>query len=451
MALQDLKLGIQVLCAVALVQSSLLPQYTFAKGSKGDKACSAVEQCKKLGTAGMNQYGADMAATAGGDKKMHNGAGGLAAAGAACNGNLAGAATKCEELKKDCKTCGAEDKVKACNDGITDQIALFNSQAASCGQDALGAGAVQNDSAANGPGGSNGSGAGTGGGGGMGDMMGPLMMAGLVAAMMMKDDEEKKPQGPVQSMGALQQNGTVDCSKIDAYHYRGCNGQLETKCNLNMDDGMCQGFSARFCGPNVGLPQPPPPIPPPPPMPGTILPDPSTYLGAVGEGSAAPYCSNVLAWNYCKTSGRDMCPSCLLMAKNKSVACVQNPALCVSQNSQSEIIKAKQTCPTDPIFSNPIYANIGNQTPSTGAPTGGLPAVQLPQNSTTAPSSGVSTSYAVNSLDTSVNSGYSAQSATAPARGPASDIQGKFGVNLFRTSSAIYKTRCEQGRLNNCP
>lgn len=491
MAPKNLKRSIQALVMLTLFQAPLFPSVAFAK--KSDKACSAVSRCEKLGTAGMNALGSGLSNTASGDTGTSGDAGGVAGAAGACSSNLAAAASQCEGMKKDCSTCGPEQKVKECQEGIDAAIARFNSQSASCGGTAAGAGQTQSASQSGG-----------GGGGGGGDMMMGMMMGaamGMLASKMMEKDEEKKPQGPVASMCALQQNGTVDCSKPDAYHYRGCNPQFEGRCGANLDDPTCQQFSARYCGANSGLAQPPPPCPPPPPLPNTIVPDASTFIGTAGEGSTTQYCKNVLAWNYCKTSGRDMCPSCLQMAKLKSPACIQNPALCLAQNSPAEVEKAKQTCPTDPAFSDPSYANGGTTTPPTGTPsTGNLPAVVLPQSAgssrNVANTSGVSTSGAASAGSFAVASvhgssgapgdqglregqGSGGSSATysngsagggvattyngAPGhnemangggsgnRGPASDIEGRYGSNLFRTSSAVYRSRCQQGRLNNCP
>ncbi len=140
-------------------------------------------------------------------------------------------------------------------------------------------------------------------------------------------------------------------------------------------------FSARYCGPTSGAvarvavqPQTPP---------GVILGvDPNSLMGGVGEGVGTAYCKGVTGWNFCKTPGRESCPSCLQIQRNQSPACAQNPALCLAQNSAGEIEKAKLSCPTDPAFADPSFAaGAGAQAPAVLPAAGGVPAVVLPHRS----------------------------------------------------------------------
>jgi hypothetical protein len=224
------------------------------------------------------------------------------------------------------------------------------------------------------------------------------------------------------------------------------------------------------------------------------------------------YCKGVTGWNYCKTSGREQCPSCLQIQRNQSAACAQNPALCLAQNSVSEIEKAKSTCPTDPAFADPSFvAGGGAQVPpALGAP-GSLPAVVLPQSVSAGGSAnggatvstgsniagtsqagggtgGISTMSAngsnANPNEQGTREGYAnngnsqasyggggaggsavvgsygggrefasagGMKPASVAGGPATDVEGQYGPSLFTTSSQVIRRRCQAGRLNNCP
>lgn len=240
-----------------------------------------------------------------------------------------------------------------------------------------------------------------------------------------KDDDDSED---LDYNGALQPNGSIDCSKPDAIFYRDCNTQNEARCITMLDEPTCQQFSTRFCGPAGGgapltlKPEPPPGV--------NFQVDPKTLLGAPGEGMASGYCKGVVAWNYCKGPGRETCPSCQAISKNQSAACAQNPALCLAQNSKSELDKAKLSCPTDPAFSDPTLiggASPVGTPPDPNTPDAGLPAVILPQ-STGRGVATVSTSY-----------------------GPAPDVDGQFGASLFSASTQAIRKRCQAGKLNNCP
>jgi len=319
-------------------------------------------------------------------------------------------------------------------------------------------------------------------GGDSSGMMGALLGAGLGAAammMMQKDNQQEQQQQQMPYNGALQANGTIDCSKPDALVYRDCNANMEARCASILDDPTCQQFSSRYCGPTVtgttqivAQPQTPPNV--------AFGVDPSTLYGAVGEGVASQYCRGVSGWNYCKTSGRQSCPSCLQIQRNQSAACAQNPALCLAQNSAGEMESARTSCPTDPAFADPNYASSAAVNAQNG---GSLPAVVLPQ-SVAAGNNGGSGSNSGGGISTqSVGGGTregaasninsqaaygGAGSAYAPAStgvggrefasaggykaaGPASDVEGQYGPSLFTTSSQVIRRRCAAGRLNNCP
>lgn len=223
-----------------------------------------------------------------------------------------------------------------------------------------------------------------------------LLMGGMMAAMTANQDKNQDQQEP-QYNGALQKDGTIDCSKADAYRFSACDSHLEAQCQSSIETSACQAFSQRYCG-------------------------------SSGGGIGTSYCRTVMAWNFCQTSGRSLCPSCLQLQRRNSEGCTENPSLCMAQDSGSEISKARTTCPTDPIFSDPTYASAEGYTSELSTSGGdSLPAVVLPQ---------------------SVSSAGGRDVAQANVGGPASDVQGQYGPSVFATSTSVIKKRCEEGRLN---
>jgi hypothetical protein len=356
-------------------------------------------------------------------------------------------------------------------------------------------------------------------GGGMSAMGAGLIGAvagGLLGYMLGKKDGKKEANNAAND-GALQANGTIDCSKSDAYQYQDCNDYLANTCTQAMasntygSDANCMNFGNRFCASSSSSIVPISSAPPVIPADGMPVAGAAPPIGQAGEGVGTPFCQSVLAYNYCQTAGREQCPSCLLIANNQAAACVNNPALCLAQNSQDQINQAKTTCPTDPIFSNPAYvaggAAVANQLAASQGGTA-LPAVVLPQSvsgssaavegaassvvstgsgtasgatgslpgATTASNAaareggstgaGSSAAYAngggANYVPSSVGAmggrevamsggaGATARNTASTSGGPASDVQGRFGPSVFAMGSQAIRQRCQAGKLNNC-
>jgi len=495
MTSKNIKSWLKLFVAIALMQVPLLPQQAAANESK----CAPKNTCDKAakgGIAGGKVVGSTAGAKAG--TNINQGSDLLGGASGATAQIACKVADDCGKAEKDCKPNSNGCTQRDCDD-IKAKVA---GAAGECKQ-AMGAAADSQKTQ---------SASGAGGGGGdamMGALMGAALGAGMAMLMNKKKEDDKPPQ-QIPHNGALQANGTIDCSKPDAFMFRDCNSFMENRCKNILDDPTCQQFSNRFCGGGAAaggnatlLAQPATP-------PGVVFGvDPSTLMGQQGEGVGSQYCKGVMAWNYCKTSGRELCPSCLAIAKNQSPACAQNPALCMAQNSASEIEKAKQTCPTDPAFADPAFAGGGAGGPPAVAGGGGMPALVLPQ-SVGAPEGGgaASAHSASNSSSGSAGAGGSmngqgAASAAAEAggsgdgqaaregdangasagsqggsagggvalnygtqsaaggrelaqagggnRGPASDVESQYGPSLFNTSTQVIRRRCQAGKLNNCP
>jgi hypothetical protein len=360
-------------------------------------------------------------------------------------------------------------------------------------------------------------------GSGLSGSMMPLIagaaMGGLAAYMYMKNKKDDKDEDK-----ALLPNGQVDCSKKDAYKYQGCNGYLEQQCRSSMDTPACSVFRSRYCGSSPvaggaggGAPN--------------VLPignsgvQPEDLSGEIavqskdkpvkgnaGEGVGSSFCKLSFAQNFCKTAGRESCPSCVQMANMNSPACQQNPALCLAQNSPEQIHQAKTSCPTDPAFMDPTWAagggaqvptqlhngnpvvlpgqngqpntTVGNPKVNVGGTnfpgggnagshsnaSGGNPPNVIPAGGTTTASAtresnntsgvssysgsgsgGVATGYNPASRTGSSREIASAGGYKSASRGPASDIQGQYGPSLFSVSAQVIRDRCSRGQFLNCP
>jgi hypothetical protein len=207
--------------------------------------------------------------------------------------------------------------------------------------------------------------------------------AGAMAAIN-NGKSDKKVDARHAAMTAEPRPGTaaLDCNINGSEVNPECNTEWEARCKDKTDDAPCQSFAARYCNPAENR-----------------------------NGVASAYCKNRSAVNFCKTTGRGMCPSCMQLEKNRSPACANNPSLCQAQYSAADLDKAKASCPTDPAFADPNFS----------ASRPALPGETTP-----------------------------VISVASAGTGPRPDIGGQFGKNLFSISSGAIRVRCQTGRLNNC-
>lgn len=508
--------ALKLLIALSMLPAPFVPEVAFAKAAAPASKCEPMKQCKKSYDAWMTQQGFEQADSTRASTGPKDGGERIKDSGNRTSAMACPAKEKCAEEKK---KCDEAVKKKTCSEKDCEEIEKMAKQAeGGCadGMAAAAGGAKTQAAASSGDspkGGESSGSSGKSGGGGDGAMMGALMGAALGAGMAMmmqkkKEEEAAAAQQQVAYNGALQANGSIDCSKPDAMAYRDCAPQIEARCRTILDDPTCQQFSAGYCGGGAPAtimvqPQTPPNV--------TFGVNPATLYAAGGEGVGSQYCQGVMSWNFCKTAGRETCPSCQQIQRNQSPACAQNPALCIAQNSISEVEKAKAYCPTDPAFANPTFSAGG----ALGAPAiAGAPAVVLPQsvgggvantgvNGAVAAKSGggISTqsasvagggqgqSQAGEAAREGISNGSSQANyangnggggrggvigssggsrasvgggrefasaggmkpSTASASGPASDVEGQYGPSLFSTSSQVIRRRCAAGRLNNCP
>lgn len=251
----------------------------------------------------------------------------------------------------------------------------------------------------------------------------------------------------------------------------------------------CASFTANYCATSVT-----------PPMPyGNVRQDGSitqVNLAGTGEGLGTPYCGNAVASQWCNdplyASQRMSCPACRQMQTNNSATCAANPALCLAQNSPQQMaaVTVGSACSGDPLYTpGSPYALPGltgtattlvaGQTTMPGA---GLPVVVLP--SSTAPvgsgmglpvagppvtGGGIAVTSAAKKAGMREGRGVASTSSAGTSeliaaggvivaggpsgvsRGPASDVEAKFGPSLFATTSSVVRQHCQAGKLNNCP
>lgn len=265
--------------------------------------------------------------------------------------------------------------------------------------------------------------------------MDPSSLLPALSGMMPKPKQEEKKK---EEKGALNPDGTLDCSKWDAWKYDGCADKLAAKCMLNFENGDCKRFSGVFC---ADVEQ------------NDKLQTQSAKNMVPGSGKGSIYCKTLTAWNYCQgdVAGRAECPSCQELSAMQTQTCKDNPALCLAQNSPEQIAASKKLCPSDPKFKDVKFVSGGGNTVNNNSninPTGSqLPNVVLPQ----------SASNAAHQVQSARHRGTASVSASAGVRGqtvspgPASDVVGPTGPTLFSTASEAIQNKCQLQQFFNCP
>jgi len=379
-----------------------------------------------------------------------------------------------------------DSSVKNCSDTIGSMIGQLDAGATQAGQAGAQAGQTGDTSKQETPS-----------SGGMSPMMAGLLGAALggAAGYMLGKKQGEKDKDKDKTEDVVSEDGTVDCTKSGAEAYSDCNSYFATKCALGATDAstdQCKTFNNRYCSSSTTTTT-------------TTTTDTSTDTdsGTIasasdkdigGEGMGSQYCFSVQATSFCATSGRETCPSCLQLEANKADACQSNPALCLAQNSPAEIEAAKNSCPSDPLFSNPDYVAGGGATVENS---GSLEDPILPTQTSSSASSDVAGSDGSSSSSSSSSSGLpsdvagggndgssssssvigsspsdvasgsgsgsgltfaSAKSDVARGGGSAnnrvlasaSPVGASMGPSLFTMSSAMIQSRCETAQLVHC-
>lgn len=330
------------------------------------------------------------------------------------------------------------------------------------------------------------------GGGGMSPMMAGLLGAaagGLLGYMMGKKKGEKDKEKDKDKV--VDENGVVDCSKSGAEAYSDCNDHFVAQCASDPSSSSCQTFSGRYCTGSSSSSTTQTTAP-------SVI-DPSTGGVVIasaedkdikGEGVGSQFCFTSQATSFCAAaSNRASCPSCLQLQTNKAEACKANPSLCLAQNSTADIEAAKTSCPSDPLFSNPNYANGGGSTVPTDMQSTEVPIIPTASNSGTsvadtdanpgAPDPIIGTTASVKGtasgmVVSSVGSGSNISGAVASAQSHSSlggnsrdvasgsyaansgaykgslKVSPQMGPSLFALSSEMISSRCKQGKFVHC-
>ncbi len=244
---------------------------------------------------------------------------------------------------------------------------------------------------------------------------------GYLGANFLKGDDSKKDE-----TSPILPNGRVDCSHKDGYRFGDCESYFTKMCQATVLQGSsmaqsettasgCASFEKMYCTMGdteaVELTY--------------ELPNSArmnyVMLGS-GAGVGEKFCQVTAAARFCQSQGEGSdCPSCLMLSSMSSATCQENPSACLAENSQAQLFAArsKPACMSDPMFSDPAFANLLNE--SSEEFSEGVPVTILPQNV-----------------------------ASATSRGPASDLAGKHGWALSSMSSKAIQGVCAKRQLNNC-
>lgn len=173
-----------------------------------------------------------------------------------------------------------------------------------------------------------------------------------------KKDEQPNQQQQQQNQQQQQQNGSMNCNSEAGARYSDCNESFVSKCLGSMNQSGCETFGERYCGSassgsssnSSGLLRP------------SFATGNSSGLviDKRGEGLGSNFCRKFSAHKFCQQSGRGSCPSCLSLAATNSPTCMAQPELCIAQNSPEQLERARSSCPSDPVFSDPTLTQKGD-------------------------------------------------------------------------------------------
>jgi len=293
----------------------------------------------------------------------------------------------------------------------------------------------------------------------------------------------------------------LKCESTEGIRYSDCNNYYLQKCMGAIQSTNCEEFANRYCGSASAGKQ----------ADVVIQPESTTYrqqsykaasvvVDKGGEGLGSGFCNMYASYKFCKNGMRESCPSCQGTHAWDSPACHNDASKCKPVLSDSQLLNAKDKCPTDPIFLDPavqkqvVAAEEAKKNPEAGAvgkpptqpggggvaggggPGGGhLPGVGGGGKEGYSPESagsgeGAPAGTAVASPTGGSGGGYGAQSAedeeegegegrglsgdsimpAAAVEGMAPDVSNQFGPNVFSISTGVYRAMCTQHRLTSC-
>lgn len=250
--------------------------------------------------------------------------------------------------------------------------------------------------------------------------------------------------------------GTVCTTEAEATTTT-CAATFVTNCTANPAGAGCATFTSNYCG----------------------LADASSVTpSGSGAGNKTTYCRSVVSTRFCAQTGTSACVTCEYQAQMSKAICKtnieNNPTLCASQNTQTQIDAKKAACPSDPVYAD-------NSILQTTAPNAGLDAPVLPTGTTStvtgtgsgtgtgvytgkyyssdaekksglaaSSASGTASRGVASTGSTSVSSGGYGSYATASVyKGAASEITPTMGRNLFDKNSKTLQNWCYSVQCRN--
>lgn len=337
----------------------------------------------------------------------------------------------------------------------------------------------------------------------LGTAMGNLAGNGAQSAACQQASQGKPPQMPPMQPPQSQneEKKSMTCDSAEGARYSDCNSIFISKCTKDMNASYCSEFSDRYCGSaTVGGQSN---------LSGSKTGFATAVAGVVvdkgGEGLGSSFCNMVTAYKFCQASGRGECPTCRGLYSYSSPDCQNDPKKCIPSMTGSQLESAKNNCPLDPVFMDPVALKkleegIKKESPTeTPAKTGGATPERVGSAGSAAtggtgrglsesgPGGAGSGSGALNGttpeslpngiavgMETGSSGGSASGSSYSPEEdadekanggplgskkplmpaeavaGMAKDVSNQFGPNIFSISTAVYRNMCSQGRLTHC-
>jgi hypothetical protein len=272
------------------------------------------------------------------------------------------------------------------------------------------------------------------------------------------DSSDKSADGSAQM-------STVDCNAPDAYSDERCTGQLTAACRGSSasDSGVCKSFTDLYCGRGSGS---------------SSVFSSGNALKA-GSGIGGSYCNSVTAQSFCGDPSKAECPSCRQLLGLPASTSAQLPAVCQTDpmySTQSATsgagvalgsVGAGATSAGGGLTGGTATASLdggavkpGSATDATGHREGGLGSLEAGGGggggfSGYGSSSGSSSGDLGGFVPPSLMPGRPSPSRTVASSDDdvvirASDIEKRYGPNVFSILSQTLRQRCESGRLLHC-
>ncbi|MBX3023213.1 MAG: hypothetical protein KF799_16180 [Bdellovibrionales bacterium] len=159
-------------------------------------------------------------------------------------------------------------------------------------------------------------------------------------APMQTPQQQQKDKGDQTSEATpttAQSGSSLNCSANGSERFSDCNGDYVARCATSQGDSRCIAFADRYCALNSTSAVSDS---------GAVQAKTNLVIDKRGEGLGSAFCQDAVAYRFCQSSGRAGCPSCVRL--NAASTCTG--VNCLSENSAEMLNRARESCPTDPVF-----------------------------------------------------------------------------------------------------